>query len=848
MLKKALNISLLIIKFRFFILLNSLIFILIFGIAFIIEFNHYRGTIDDTIASNRSTANIAAAIVIENQKAALRILDSFRIRPGLINAAKNKNQREALEFLKSMKLIAPEIDTVFITDKNGTDWVNFPIYEEIHGKNLSHRDWYKGIAREWKPYISGVYKRIVGEKDLAITVCAPIFDEKGNVVGILANVQRTFSLGNFIKKIQLVPDTKISLVDQSGQIIYSNRFDYEKEIVKYPGFDFIQRNFPEESNVEIQESSESNSRKYISYAPIKGIGWSVIVERKKTDLLKSEAGYFLLTGIISLLIFLVICLSFVYIRKEYVLKQMLELKQAHYEIIERERRYSSMLENISLIAVGLDADGNITYANPYLLQLTGYTREEITGKNWFNTFIPEKIRNVVNNEIFRELLQNNEMYTHYENPILTKTGEERIITWNNISLKDISGKTIGTMSIGEDVTELKKFQERLQEQYNLMQKIIDTIPTPVFFRNKEGKYLGCNKAYEKYSGLSRDEIMQKTFYDILSKDFLEKILPIDTELLSRPGIKTYELPTKYADGTLHDIIVNKATLLDLDGEPTGIVGIFVDITERKKMEKALRKAKEELEEKIKEATAKLEETNMKLARAYEELKELDRMKTEFFSNVSHELRSPLTAIRGGIDYLLRKPGIGDVSFLTIIKKNADHMIKMVNDLLDLSRIEAGKLGLYKSLEDISRIAAESIAIVQLIAQEKNIRIEAKLSPDSYAYVDSDRIKQVMLNLLSNSVKFTPEGGRITITVEENKNNVEVGVEDTGIGIPEKDLNKIFEKFYRILHASGGNATGSGLGLAISRGIIKAHHGKIRAESKEGGAKFIFVLPKGKSII
>jgi signal transduction histidine kinase len=335
---------------RRFIFFIFLLFIIIFGLAFKIANDHYKDAINQTISENRSTANLLSVILQEGQKAAIGIIQSYGSRRMLINAVKKKDLSAVMKDLTDLKSNNPEIDMAIIADKKGTLWANFPIYKESHGKNFSHRDWYKGVSKEWRPYVSSVYRRVVAEKDLAVLVCAPIFDEKGSVIGILGASQRTVFLGNIIEGIGLDPDTIITLIDQEGNIIYSNRFPYEKEIINYPFFTSLKKNLQKEKgDLEIRDPPEGDRLRYTSFAAIKGMGWSVIVEKGRKEVFKSESGYFIQVAIISLLLFMLITSSLVYFRKDIIKRKQEEeeIRRLNEELEQRVRQRTAELEAFS---------------------------------------------------------------------------------------------------------------------------------------------------------------------------------------------------------------------------------------------------------------------------------------------------------------------------------------------------------------------------------------------------------------------------------------------------------------------------------------------------------------------
>jgi len=235
------------------------------------------------------------------------------------------------------------------------------------------------------------------------------------------------------------------------------------------------------------------------------------------------------------------------------------------------------------------------------------------------------------------------------------------------------------------------------------------------------------------------------------------------------------------------------------------------------------------------------------------LKELDQMKKDFVSNVTHELRSPLTSIRGYIELLLQGTA-GELNktqaeYLVVVKNAGLRLARFIDNLLDVAKIEAQRLDLHPESIDMGKVAYEMEVLFRPQATEKKITFERQ-APDTLpkAWADSDRLAEILTNLLSNAFKFTPESGKITMTVKENGKYLETRVKDSGIGIPKEYLAKVFDKFEQVKQSKGitKKYSGTGLGLTITKGMVEAHGGKIWVESQVGqGTTFIFTLPKAK---
>ncbi|MBP1909833.1 sensor histidine kinase [Methanolobus bombayensis] len=255
-----------------------------------------------------------------------------------------------------------------------------------------------------------------------------------------------------------------------------------------------------------------------------------------------------------------------------------------------------------------------------------------------------------------------------------------------------------------------------------------------------------------------------------------------------------------------------------------------------------------LEQEVDEKTQELKMSNESLRAANKKLKELDRLKTEFLSVVSHELKTPLTAMRTSSEFL-RESDECDISIrrkmLDIIIRNIDRQSRMVDDLLDISRIESRRMKFHKESVDIGKAVSCSLEMLSSNLNNKNMDIQVEL-PENLPRVctDKDKLVQVFVNLLNNAVKFSKENGSIRISAQEEDDFVSISVSDDGIGMIQEELEKIFDKFYQIDSTSTRKVGGSGLGLSIVKGIIEGQGGSISANSEQGrGSTFVFTLNK-----
>ncbi|WP_297421932.1 PAS domain-containing hybrid sensor histidine kinase/response regulator [Clostridium sp.] len=394
--------------------------------------------------------------------------------------------------------------------------------------------------------------------------------------------------------------------------------------------------------------------------------------------------------------------------------------------------------------------------------------------------------------------------------------------------------------IVHDVSELKKSEERYKKLYMEFQQkeallisLINSIPDLIFYKDINGAYLGCNKAFEDFAGIKEKDIIGHTDADIFEKEAAEFFGATDLNTIQQREHIRYENWVTYPDGKYVFLDTLKTPYYDSEGNILGLIGVSRDITERKK--------KEELQKHIEEERRRLNE-----------LKEADRIKTEFFANMSHELRTPINVIFSAVqmeeimlkDYLSENISIDKFKYINMMKQNCYRILRLVDNLIDITKIDNNYFEINESNHDIINLIENiTLSVVDYI-QNKGISITFDTDVEEKIIAcDPEKIERIILNLLSNAVKFTPSGGNIIVKIENNTNDICIRVKDTGKGIPKNKLDSIFERFVQVDRSLTRTHEGSGIGLSIVKKLIELHGGKISVISKEGqGAEFIIHIP------
>ncbi|CZF81570.1 Signal transduction histidine-protein kinase BarA [Grimontia celer] len=372
-------------------------------------------------------------------------------------------------------------------------------------------------------------------------------------------------------------------------------------------------------------------------------------------------------------------------------------------------------------------------------------------------------------------------------------------------------------------------EQRVSEQLKLNQQIINAIPNPTYFRDTEGTYIGVNDAFTDFLGLFYVDVVDKSPQELFASDVATMFTEKERELLDNPGSTVYDIELANASGDVRILTVYEATYYGGDGDPLGIVGLFVDVTTQKRLESDLIAAKDQ-------AT------------------EASKAKGEFLANMSHEIRTPMNAILG-MSHLALLTDLNDKqrNYVGNIEKAGKSLLGIINDILDFSKIEAGKLTVEHIEFRFSEVLDNISNIISVKAKEKDLELIFDIDPDLPDDLVGDplRLGQIIINLTGNSVKFT-ETGEIIIRARKVSDaneiiEVQFDIQDTGIGMNEEQLGRLFQSFSQADGSITRKYGGTGLGLTISKSFVELMGGRIWVESEPGkGSTFSFTIRCGRS--
>ncbi|MBY9010172.1 MAG: PAS domain S-box protein [Candidatus Lokiarchaeota archaeon] len=497
-------------------------------------------------------------------------------------------------------------------------------------------------------------------------------------------------------------------------------------------------------------------------------------------------------------------------------------KMYELRLQESEKRYHDLFENSPYPFLILSKQGVVIDCNSSLEQLLSFSKEEIVNKNYKDTPLVNSNNLELFNRLYSEILKGN-----FPNPMEVRyVKENKPAIWVKLNFSSINiGNQALIYVLLDNITAIKQSERevrRLEQTLHDMNALIEDAPLAIFLIHNTGKILRANQKALKLFHYQLGEILNLMIFDLISSDFSDNIAKhYNEDIYNSLDPVKLEITHKRKDGRIIDLEITSTIIAIADN--LIIQSYFSDITERKNSERDRQKLLDQL-------ISSLE------------------FKSKFLATMSHELRTPLNAIIGFTSLLLDKSygplNKDQIDFLMDVSSEANHLKSLIDTILDLSFIDMGKFKLDIETFKLLPILNEISSIVNHLFVKKGIKMNIiDIEENTYIQADPLRFKQIFYNLLDNAIKFT-ENGQITLRCEEKDSLWEFKIQDTGIGIAEKDYDIVFKEFGRVETDKSKPISGSGIGLALTKRLVELHGGEIWFESEVGkGTTFFFSIPK-----
>ncbi|WP_075352730.1 PocR ligand-binding domain-containing protein [Desulfovibrio sp. DV] len=551
-----------------------------------------------------------------------------------------------------------------------------------------------------------------------------------------------------------------------------------------------------------------------------------------------------------------------------------DLRQAQGRVKASDRNLAEIIEFLPDPTLVVDRDGKVTFWNKALERLTGVAAADMLGKGDFaygqafyghptpllidyaRGVVPHpdaryQVADIAPGEIIAEVV------------LSTLPGGVRQVWAKAVALYDEAGAVTGAIEAIRDVTERHRSEMALRASEEKFRRIVETAHEGVWVFDGDYATVFVNRRMAEMLGYEPEEMAGRRLNDFLPQESVPEALHQQNR--RRQGLSdVFEQRMQRKDGSILWALISASPLYDDAGTFLGALGMFSDLTARKAVEEELRRQQSHLEAEVEERTRELRLQAMELAEANIRMSELDRLKSAFLSTVSHELRTPLTSILGfakligrefsehfqpacGCDEALAARGRRIAHNLGVVYSEAERLTRLINDVLDLNRIESGNMQWRDQCIDPVGVLRQAVHTIEgQLAQRPEIHFRFTADTSTQPLLmDPDQLVQVVSNLLQNAIKFT-EQGEVAVDIRGDGDDVLIAVRDQGVGIPSDQLESIFDRFHQVGRGdtiASPTIKGTGLGLAICRQIVRHYGGRIWAESEPGaGSTFYVRLP------
>jgi len=585
----------------------------------------------------------------------------------------------------------------------------------------------------------------------------------------------------------------------------------------------------EQSNEEIQErveyqgeGSQFSQAIYKILDSMTAVGETLLISRATANERSSSSiGYTSLIG--GVIAFIVVFILIIQLNRDVRLR-----KKAEESVGYSDEKYRHIIENASVVMYTTDENGTITFANRQVGELTGYTVEELIGKDFSFLLHPSWLQQVFNH--YTNQFQQRIPSTTLEFITRTKNGQQKWVEQTaQLLMKD--DLVTGYQCMVKDITEKKKIELELKESEQIrkenqlrLEAILENTTSLIFIKSLDGKYIMINRRFREVMGVSDEMVLHKTDYDFSEKETADHYKRLDDEVIStRKPVESEEWV--YGPEGRKNLLVIKFPLIDHRRKIFGISGIATDITDRVLYQQKLIEARKNAEE-------------------------AKQLQEQFLANMSHEIRTPMNGIQGMTNLLMQTElSSQQKEFTGMIKRSVNNLLVIVNDILDFSKIKAGRLTIDKTAFSIREVLNNIRAQFEHDVSRKELQllIEPDLGLPETVLGDPYRLNQVLVNMVGNAIKFTV-AGEVRVKVEQlhlqgNKTEFLFTISDTGIGIPEDKTAIIFDAFTQAGPDIARNYGGAGLGLAICKGLVELQNGTVTVSNIPGGGSvFSVILP------
>ncbi|MGQ4876201.1 MAG: PAS domain-containing sensor histidine kinase [Promethearchaeia archaeon] len=545
-------------------------------------------------------------------------------------------------------------------------------------------------------------------------------------------------------------------------------------------------------------------------------------------------------------------LTLVFMMSSLVILLENKLETSRLELLISNLKYKNLskeldllLDNVPALIFYKDTQNNLIRVNKTFADMYNRKKEELEGKNFSEIYTKEQAQKSWEEDL--EILRKGVQKLYVEE-YLKINDEYKWFSKVKIPFYDDNGKIKGIIGFSLDISDRKNMEIALKESEEKYRGIIENIKEGYFEVDLKGNFIFFNNSFLEIVGFSKEEVLYRNYKDFMDEANRAKVFSIFNDVFKGNEVtSSVQVDIRKKNGDLITVESSVYLRLDKKGNKIGFAGLIRDITEQKEIERLHKEFTRQLEEEVYRRTKELEGLNKRQKEIIDKILKQSEFKSRFLSGMSHELRTPLNAIIGFCELLLEQ-SIGKLNdtqkdYLNDIYDSSKHLLNLVNQILDISKIEVGKLKLHLDYIELDKLITQILSNLKPIYEKKRLKFYYEgPKKNTKILADPMKLKQILFNLLDNAIKYTKKGS-ITLKVFKNEDYWQFDVIDTGIGISEENYEIIFKEFERGNSNYIYSIKGSGLGLPLAKRLVELHGGRIFFTSEVGkGSKFSFQIP------
>jgi len=807
-----------------------MIFIPVFAIGVATLVEHFQSSREHAREVSQQLNVLRSQLNEENVARVRQDLEAVAQMPFIVGAFDAENTRDISDAMVAMRcaLTASDASLIYLLNDEGTVVAGTPYNggKTLVGNNYSFRPYFKKVVESGRPAFYAALGVTTGKRGIYVSV--PV-KSGADVVGVLVAKLRLDRIDRSLMDCK----TPLALVSPDGVVFASNHKNWLYKTVlpitnQRIGELRRSRQFGVQSlsplgyDFSSHELNLDGDTFHVESIPVISDRWSL-----KGLFLPPRFNFVMFASAAFLMWFVIVVTSYGYC--------------FYFKLRASKQRYDELAEQSRTFAWEVNADGIYTYVSHVAAKVIGYRPEELIGRLHFFDLHPEEGRAEIIRKAF-QVFEKKEVFSDYENAIQTKDGRVIWVSTNGIPLLDSSGKLRGYRGSDTDITHRKTAELERQRSLETLKNIFESMPVGLLV-------VGKDKVVRQVNSTALDMMNYESKDDVVGHQCHNLLCPAEKgrcPILDLGEDDDHDERSLLCAGGRQIPILKTAVPIKLDGEEV-LLEAFVDITDRKEAEETLLRSKKEIE--TLNENLELQVAISKDLRNQSEA--ANRAKSKFLANMSHEIRTPMTAILGYTDMLLSDNEIDMTPVqrneaIETIKRNGQHLLQLINDILDLSKIEAGKADTERVLFSPATILREVISMMHVPAQTKNLSLKVEQIGPIPAEIHSDptRLRQILINLIGNAIKFTEKGTvRIVtqlISSADDSHCLQFEVVDTGIGMSQRQIAKLFQPFTQADTSTTRKYGGTGLGLIISKRLAEMLGGDIKVTSIPG-RQSIFTL-------